>query len=165
MWIVYFVSQAQSNGFTLEEAGSFVTIAGIANLFGTISQGLITDRGVMSSWTLVAVCLVMSSVSYLASSLLTSYWAMMTSAVLILFIEGVLSCQTDVLVKQVLGVELLAGAFGWIGLKVTLLLVALGFLPGLVYDLTGSYTAAFLLIGSVQAVPLVPLLMLRYSQR
>ncbi|XP_038063420.1 monocarboxylate transporter 12-like [Patiria miniata] len=165
MWIVYFVSQAQSNGFTLEEAGSFVTIAGIANLFGKISQGLITDRGVMSSWTLVAVCLVMSSVSYLASSLLTSYWPMMTSAVLILFSDGILSCQTDVLVKQVLGVELLAGAFGWIALKVTLLLVALGFLPGLVYDLTGSYTAAFLLIGSVQAVPLVPLLMLRYSQR
>ncbi|XP_038057524.1 monocarboxylate transporter 12-like [Patiria miniata] len=164
MWIVYFVSQAQSNGFTLEEAGSFVTIAGVANLFGTISQGPITDRGVMSSWTLVAVCLVMSSVSYLASSLLTSYWPMMTSAVLILFSDGVLSCQTDVLVKQVLGVELLAGAFGWIGLKVTLLLVALGFLPGLVYDLTGSYTAAFLLIGSVQAVPLVPLLILRYSQ-
>ncbi|XP_038063392.1 monocarboxylate transporter 12-like [Patiria miniata] len=164
MWIVYFVSQAQSNGFTLEEAGSFVTIAGVANLFGTISQGPITDRGVMSSWTLVAVCLVMSSVSYLASSLLTSFWPMMTSAVLILFSDGVLSCQMDVLVKQVLGVELLAGAFGWIGLKVTLLLVALGFLPGLVYDLTGSYTAAFLLIGSVQAVPLVPLLILRYSQ-
>ncbi|XP_038063319.1 monocarboxylate transporter 12-like [Patiria miniata] len=165
MWIVYFVSQAQSNGFTLEEAGSFVTIGGIANLFGKISQGLITDRGVISSWTLVAGFLVISSVAYVASSWLTSYWTMMTSSVLILFSDGVLSCQTDVLIKQVLGVELIAGAFGWIGLKVALLTFAFGFLPGLVYDLTGSYTAAFLLIGSVQAVPLVPLLMLRYSQR
>ena len=130
MWIVYFVSQAQSNGFSLEEAGTFVTIAGGANLLAKVSQGPITDRGLMSSWGLTAICMTISSVFYCASPWMTSYWTMMTSAFLILFADGVLSCQNDVIIKQVLGEDLLAGAFGWIAMKTTILTLALGFLPG-----------------------------------
>ena len=76
------------------------------------------------------ICVVIDSASYLASPWLTSYWLLMTSAILILFNDGIISCQYDVLVKQYLGVELLAGAFGWIGLSSGLMTLVTGFLPG-----------------------------------
>ena len=130
MWVVYFVSQAQSNGFSILEATTMVTVAGVANLIAKLVQGFITDRGLMTSWSLIFLCVTFNSVSYSASSWLTSYWGLMTSAVLILFCDGILSCQYDVLIRDTLGVELLAGAFGWIGLMYAVFSLSLGYLPG-----------------------------------
>ena len=130
MWVVYFVSQAQSNGFSLQDASTMVTVAGVANLIAKVLQGFITDRGLMSTWSLLFICAIFNSVAYCASSWMITYWPMMTSAVVILFSSGILTCQIDVLTKDVLGDDLVAGAVGWMGVKYALLLITTGFLPG-----------------------------------
>ena len=130
MWIAYFVSQAQSIGFSPTEAGTFVTVAGVGNLIAKFFQGFITDRVAVSSLTLNTVSVTVASAAYCASPWITSYWAMMVLSFLILFGDGILSTQNDVLVKQVLGDDVLVGAFGWIALKAAMLIFALGFLPG-----------------------------------
>ncbi|XP_022097494.1 monocarboxylate transporter 12-like [Acanthaster planci] len=163
MWIIYFVSQAQSNGFTAEQAGSFVSMASVGGVIGKVVQGLLTDCGVISSWSLTAMSIILSSAGYCSTPLLTSYWASAATAFLILCSSGVLACQVDVFIKQVMGVELLAGAFAWVGLLTAGMSFFAGFLPGLLYDLAGSYTAAFLIVGAVQGIPLIPLAILRYS--
>ncbi|XP_038078412.1 monocarboxylate transporter 12-like [Patiria miniata] len=161
MWMIYFVSLAQSNGFSNEEAGLFVAIAGVGSLLAKVCQGPLTDRGVISCWSLTSIFIVIGSATYCATPWLTSYWAMMVSALIVLFSSGVITCQTDVLIKLVLGVELLSGAFAWIGLLTATFSFTMGFLPGLLYDLTGSYTAGFTMVGVVHALPIVPLALLR----
>ncbi|XP_038077330.1 monocarboxylate transporter 12-like [Patiria miniata] len=164
MWIIYFVSQALSNGFSLEEAATFIAIGGIGGLLGKLVQGILVDRGVVSIVLLMGITLIISSAAFCVTPWLTSYWPMMTSTVVILTCSGALCCLLDVLSKQVLGVELPAGAFGWTAFTSAIVDVAIGFIPGWIYDSTGSYTTAFIFIGSVQFLPIFPLLILRYKQ-
>ncbi|XP_038055875.1 monocarboxylate transporter 12-like [Patiria miniata] len=162
MWIVYFVTHALAQGFTIQDASHFILVAGIGNLVSKVVQGSVTDRGLAPSWCMSAVATVVGSVSLCGTALTTSYWTMMAVSLVMLTSNGVIFSQTDVLVKQVLGVELLAGAFGWIELKAAVLATAFGFLPGWMYDTTGSFTAAFIMLGFVQGVSLIPLLSLGY---
>ncbi|XP_038075984.1 monocarboxylate transporter 12-like [Patiria miniata] len=162
MWIIYFVSQAQSNGFSTEDAGLFVAVGGVGSLVAKVCQGPLTDRGVISSWSLTGMFITIGSATYCATPWLTSYWAMMVSASMVLFCGGLITCQTDVLIKLILGVDLLSGAFAWMALLTSTLSFTMGFFPGLLYDLTGSYTVSFTMVGVVQALPIVPLALLRY---
>ncbi|XP_022098073.1 monocarboxylate transporter 12-like [Acanthaster planci] len=163
MWVIYFVSAAQSNGFTATEAGWFVSFGGIGGLLAVIAQGPLNDRGVLSSWSLTTTTMVVCSASYCASPLLTSNWAMMTSTLLIGFCFGVVSVQVDVLIRQTFGVELMVGAFGWEKLLSGMFNFMLGFLPGLFYDILGSYVAGFMVVSVVQILPVTLLLHLWYS--
>ncbi|XP_038059911.1 monocarboxylate transporter 12-like isoform X2 [Patiria miniata] len=162
MWLIYFVSQAKSNGFSLQEAATFVTVGGVGGLIAKLVQGFFLDRGVMSSFHLTAIAVAICSASYCATPWLTSYWPMMTSSLLIVTSSGALCCLQDVLSKQVLGVDLLVGAFGWTAFAGAILQFSLGYLPGWLFDTTGSYTTAFVFIGSMQFLPMFPLLILRY---
>ncbi|XP_038066813.1 monocarboxylate transporter 12-like [Patiria miniata] len=162
MIVIYFVSVAESNGLTVGEAASIVTIGGILSLVTKLIQGLLVDRGWIPAWCLMAIAIVFSTVSYCATPWLTSYWPLVTTMCLILIGDGIISSLNDVLMKQLLGVELLAGAYGWIGIKIGLLAFSLGFFPGWLYDTTGSYTIALAVIGGIQFLPIIPLLLLRY---
>ena len=101
MWVIYFVSQAQSNGFSAEQAGWFVSVASIGDVMGKVVQGPLTDHGIISSWSLTAVLSILCSVAFCATPWLTSYWAAMATAFIVLFCSGVIACQADVLIKQV----------------------------------------------------------------
>ncbi|XP_022085897.1 monocarboxylate transporter 13-like isoform X4 [Acanthaster planci] len=64
---------------------------------------------------------------------------------------------TDVLTKELLGRERLTSAFAWIGaLGVPAKLLA-GFLPGWLYDSSGSYDLAFIIMGASPTVAAIPL--------
>ena len=130
LWLIYFVSLAQSNGFSPDEAAFFVTIAGVACMIARIIQGPIIDRGILPFWGTFAVIILIISTSFFATPFLTSNWSMMMSASLILFGFGALFCLSDVLVRQVMGVELVAGSYGWIGNILAMLTIGLGFFPG-----------------------------------
>ncbi|XP_071791115.1 monocarboxylate transporter 12-like isoform X2 [Asterias amurensis] len=155
MWLIYFVSQAESTGFSLEDAAVFIAVGGVWNIVAKLGQGIIVDREILPCWGLMSIVCFISSLSYCVSPWLFNYWAMMVAASLIQFGDGVLTCLNDVLTRQLLGADLLAGAYGWIGVKTALLRILVSFIPGLLYDLTGNYRTSFLLIGSAQGVSLI----------
>ncbi|XP_038066395.1 monocarboxylate transporter 12-like [Patiria miniata] len=161
-WVIYFVSLSQSCGLSLEEAATIVTVAGVGNLLAKVGQGIVTDRGILPYWVLLAVATAISAAAFCATPWLATYWTLMASALLILIADGVVSCLSDVLTKQVIGVELLASAYGWIGIQNTICRFTLGFIPGLIFDTTGSYSAAFVFIGCLQLISLSLLFALRY---
>ena len=134
MWIIYFISMAQSKGFSPGDAATFVSVAGIGSLIARIAQAFLVDRGVISPCFLMGITITVISVSLGATPWLTSYWMMMTSSLAVLTGNGVLVCLNDVLMKQVLGVEVLASGFGWVGIKASLIVSAFGFLPGECFD-------------------------------
>ncbi|XP_038044229.1 monocarboxylate transporter 12-like [Patiria miniata] len=162
MWVIYFVSQALSKGFSLEDAAVFVTVAGVGNLLAKVSQGFIIDAGLISCWGLMVICIIVSSLAFFVTPWLAWYWTMMLTALLVVICDGVLACLHDVLAKQVLGVELLAGAYGWMDVKATMARLFFGFIPGWIYDTTGSYNAAFIFLGCLQLVCMIPLVVLKY---
>ncbi|XP_038044230.1 monocarboxylate transporter 11-like [Patiria miniata] len=130
MWVIYFVSQALSKGFSLEDAAVFVTVAGVGSLLAKLSQGFIIDAGLISCWGLMVICIIVSSLAFFLTPWLAWYWTMVLMALLVVVCDGVLTCLHDVLAKQVLGAELLAGAYGWIGVKATMARLFFGFIPG-----------------------------------
>ena len=130
MWIVYFVSMAQSKGFSAKDAATFVTVAGVGHLTARTIQGFILDRWVKSYCIPMGVLITIASAMFYASPWLTWYWSMMMSSALILFCVGALLCLFEVLYKQFLGVNLLAGAIGWAGITSAIIRFSLVFLPG-----------------------------------
>ncbi|XP_071800510.1 monocarboxylate transporter 12-like [Asterias amurensis] len=162
MWTIFFVSMAQSKGFSPEDAAIFVTVAGVGNLSSTLIQGLIMDRLLKSYLGFMFVMLFTSSAMFCATPWLDSYWLMMMSTFFVLFCLGALTCLQDLLFKQVLGVEKMVGVYGWLAVKGGVLRLVLVFLPGLFYDLSGNFNGAFIFIGAVQSLGLVPLLVLMY---
>ena len=130
MWIVYFVSMAQTKGFSAEDAATFVTVAGVGHLLARASQGFILDRWVKSYSIPMAILFSTAGAMFFATPWLNLYWELMLSAVLVLFSVGAVLCLFEVLFKQILGVELLTGALGWAGITIAVLRFTLVFIPG-----------------------------------
>ena len=130
MWIVYFVSMAQSKGFSPKDAATFVTVAGVGHLITRTIQGFILDRWVKSYCIPMVILITIASAMFYATPWLTWYWSMMVSSVLTLSCMGAVLCLFDVLYKQLLGVNLLAGAIGWAGIQFAIIRFCLVFLPG-----------------------------------
>ncbi|XP_071806976.1 monocarboxylate transporter 13-like [Asterias amurensis] len=162
MWIVYFVSMVQTKGFSAEDAATFVTVAGVGHLLARASQGFILDRWVKSYSIPMAILFSTAGAMFFATPWLNLYWELMLSAVLVLFSVGAVLCLFEVLFKQILGVELLTGALGWAGITIAVLRFTLVFIPGLMYDLSGSYNGAFIFLGVMQSLCLIPLGCLKY---
>ncbi|XP_071801420.1 monocarboxylate transporter 12-like isoform X2 [Asterias amurensis] len=162
MWIIFFVSMAQSKGFSPEDAAIFVTVAGVFNLISKLIQGYLIDRVFRSCWAPLCVMTIVSSAMLIATPWLNSYWLLMTSSSIFMFCIGITTCLQDVLFKQIFGAELLSGIFGWFGIKLTILRLCVEFIPGWFYDMSGTFNEAFIFIGTAAAVPLIPLVAYRY---
>ena len=130
MWTLFFVSMAQSKGFSPEDAAIFVTVAGVGSLLSKLIQGFIVDRVLKSYSGFMFVMLVTSSSMFCATPWLDTYWLMMMSSFSVLFCLGALTCLQDLLFKQVIGVERMVGVYGWLGVKTGALRLAIEFLPG-----------------------------------
>ena len=152
MWIIFFVSMAQSKGFSAKDAAIFVTIAGVGNLIAKLTHGVVIDRLFKSYWVLMSIYICISSAMFYTTPWLTGYWTMMMSSFLTMFCFGAQVCMHDVLYKQVLGVDLLAGVYGWLGLKMAIISFCLDFLPGICYS--SNHTTFYILSLLVETLSL-----------
>ena len=127
---LYFVSMAQSKGFSAKDAATFVTVAGVGHLITRTIQGFILDRWVKSYCIPMVILITIASAMFYATPWLTWYWSLMVSSVLTLSYMCAVLCLFDVLYKQLLGVNLLAGTIGWAGIQFAIIKFSLVFLPG-----------------------------------
>ncbi|XP_022100320.1 monocarboxylate transporter 12-like [Acanthaster planci] len=165
LWRIYFVPHAIAKGVALQDAALYVTLAGSTTLILKILHGPIVDRGLMSSRPLLGVAAFIATTGLIIDPWMNSDWQIACCGVMVLPFTGICFNLSDVITKELLGTDQLDNVFGWIGLKSGLVRIALGFVPGWIYDQTGSYDAAFVMIGCMQSLTLIGLAVLVYMSR
>ncbi|XP_071804555.1 monocarboxylate transporter 12-like [Asterias amurensis] len=167
LWTIYFVSLATSNGFTTKEAALFVSVGAVGSLFVKVLQGFYIDQILIlhreSFQCLHVVMICICACTFYLTPIATSYWGMMTSSFVYLTADGVLVCMNDTLLKETIDVDKLVGAYGWIALQAGVLKLTFGFVPGVIYDASGSYGTAFMLIGGLHIFSLLAVTTLHFS--
>ncbi|XP_022092941.1 monocarboxylate transporter 12-like isoform X2 [Acanthaster planci] len=159
LWVIYFVPYAESKGFSGYEAVTFTTAAAIGNLVLRILVASMVGRG----WLKLRLALLISMINC-GTALLTlpwvhSYWLMIGNAVIFHGSLGAKASLCDIYTRELVGAEELVSAFSWMDLLVAIIQIALGFLPGWIFDQTGNYDTAFIILGLISLLPLVSLLM------
>ncbi|XP_038071499.1 monocarboxylate transporter 13-like [Patiria miniata] len=158
-WLLFYVSQAQAKGFSAYDAVTFTTAAGVGNLFFKIFAGPIIDRGLLKLRPGIIMMIVVCSFALLITPWVDLYWLMIVNAFVFFGASGILSVMSDLYTRELLGVELLACAFSWMNLIGAMLNFCLGFIPGWIYDQTGSYDFAFFILGCITALSLMALML------
>ncbi|XP_038066069.1 monocarboxylate transporter 12-like isoform X2 [Patiria miniata] len=164
MWYIYFISLAQSKGFSPTDAAVFVTYAGIGNVVLKIVHAPVVDRRIIKMRPMIVGSMVLSFASLVVTPWNNAYWSMALSACVFMACTAIFANLHDVLIKEVLGKDRMACAFGWVGIIFGAIRIAFGFFPGWIYDQTGSYDLAFLILAGLQPLGLIALLCLRYTE-
>ncbi|XP_022104084.1 monocarboxylate transporter 12-like [Acanthaster planci] len=165
LWMIYFVSYAESKGFSGYEAVTFTTAAGIGNLVIKILIGFVVDRGWLKLRLGLLISIMTSSLALSTLPLVNSYWLMMVNALLFHGFNGGLASLSDIYTRELLGAEELVSAFSWMDLLAASIQLAFGFFPGWIFDQTGSYDKAFVILGFISFLPLGSLLMENFINR
>ncbi|XP_038059528.1 monocarboxylate transporter 12-like [Patiria miniata] len=157
-WLIYFVPHAVSRGIANNVAATMVTAAGLGYLATSLLVSLAVFKELVSSTSAMLVSIVVVSASFLIEPWMTSGWMMSANACVYMAGMGTVFGLGDVMVKEFIGFERMANAFGWMGFISGLFRFFSGFVPGWIYDHSGSYDAAFVGLGAVQLVTAFPLL-------
>ncbi|XP_038056967.1 monocarboxylate transporter 9-like [Patiria miniata] len=165
MWRIYFVPHAIAKGVASHDAALFVTIAGVVTLILKIVHGPLVDGGYVSCRVLMGIAAFIPTAGLIIDPWMNSNWQIICCGIMVLPFVGVSFNLTDVITKELLGKDQLVNAFGWLGLKAALLRIIVGFIPGWIYDQTGSYDAAFVMIGFLESLSLIGLIVLMYVTR
>ncbi|XP_022104082.1 monocarboxylate transporter 12-like [Acanthaster planci] len=157
LWMIYFVAYAESKGFSGYEAVTFTTAAGIGNLAFKILIGVVVDQGWLKLRLGLLLSVINCGVALSTLPWMNSYWLMMVNALLFNGFIGGQASLGDIYTRELLGAEELVSAFGWMDLLSATIQIAFGFFPGWIYDQTGSYDVAFVILGFISLLPLASL--------
>ncbi|XP_033638148.1 monocarboxylate transporter 12-like [Asterias rubens] len=149
LWSVYYVDHILNKGFSAEDAIVFCTAAGVAKLTAKLLTGPLVDRGVLKLRTLMAILLTLCSITLLTDPWMNSFWLAIVNVAIYDFTNGGVSSLVDVYTRELIGPELLTCAFSRMELVAGIVVSCSGFFPGLIYDQTGSYDLAFVMMGCV----------------
>ncbi|XP_038063997.1 monocarboxylate transporter 12-like [Patiria miniata] len=161
VWYIYFVPRVVAIGFSNEEAAGMVSVAAVFQLVTFTLGGIALYKEKMTSSSAMMVSVGLVAVSFLIDPWVTSWWSVSANAALFVSSMGMVFTMVDFMVKELLGVDKMADAFGWMGFLSGLIRPLAGFIPGWIYDHTGSYDTAFVILGVIQITALIPLLIKR----
>ncbi|XP_022095816.1 monocarboxylate transporter 14-like [Acanthaster planci] len=137
-----------------------VAAAGLAHLMGVLLSSMVVFKKIVTSTSVMLVTVVLVSSSFIVEPLLTSGWLISINAIVYVAGMAAVFAIGDVMVKEFLGIDRMANALGWMGFLSGVFRFFSGFVPGWIYDHSGSYDLAFFCLGAVQMVSAVPLLCL-----
>ncbi|KAM9827651.1 monocarboxylate transporter 13-like [Neosynchiropus ocellatus] len=152
-FVPYFhlVAHSQHAGFSEYQAAFVMSAAGATDILGRVVSGWTSDLGyfrlihLLSLWTTLAGVFIMLLP---VSSLSGSYPALVAISLFYGFCSGALTSLVFAAVPMVAGVERVMGALGLLQLIESGAGLLGTPLSGLLRDLTGNYTASFLVAGS-----------------
>ncbi|XP_038075963.1 monocarboxylate transporter 11-like [Patiria miniata] len=159
LWVIYFVDHVYAKGLSGQDAVTFTAAAGVANLVAKVAHGPVVDRGWMGLRTMMVVTITVAAACLFTDPWMNTYWWLMVNAVVFMGAAGVIGALLDVYTKDLLGADYLVSAFSWMGVLSGFATTSLGFLPGWMYDVSGSYDGAFILMGGIWSVSLVVMVM------
>ncbi|KAH3827796.1 hypothetical protein DPMN_129739 [Dreissena polymorpha] len=122
---------------------------GIANLIGRLLYGAIVQQPAMNPFLLYAGSFGLAGVCICLVPFMTTYWSLMTVAVCFGLMSGCFGTLLVPILIRLLGLQRFANGYGCL-----LLFMAGGqligaFIAGAMYDITNTYTWAFVLGGSL----------------
>ncbi|XP_038062233.1 monocarboxylate transporter 6-like [Patiria miniata] len=164
-WSVYFIPHTQTKGFTPQESVILTSIMGVTRIITAFTLGPLMDKiQIVSTKGFMGITLTSLIVYYLIDPWLTSFWLNAINVAIYGCSTFLIWLLVDVLMCDVVPADSLGSAFGWIGMKAAVFSFLLLYLPGLNFDLGGSYTLAFLLLGGLYFFALVAFGMLVHIQ-
>ncbi|KAK5875825.1 hypothetical protein CesoFtcFv8_026865 [Champsocephalus esox] len=151
-FVPYFhlVAHSRQVGFSEYQAAFVMSAAGATDILGRIASGWFSDLGhfrlihLLSVWTTLAGVFIMLLP---VSSLSGSYAALMVISMLYGFCSGALTSLVFAVVPMIVGVERMMGALGLLQLIESGAGLLGAPLSGLLKDITGDYTASFMVAG------------------
>ncbi|XP_038061750.1 monocarboxylate transporter 12-like [Patiria miniata] len=157
-WIIYFVPHAVAKGFSQNAAAVMVTLAGVGHLVGTVVVSVVLFKEKVASTSAMLVSSLLLAVPFFLDPWLNSGWSLSLGGLFVMSAVGSVYALSDIMVKEYFGYEKMASAYGWMGFFSGIFRVSSGFIPGWIYDHSGSYDLAFIILGTIQITSLVPLL-------
>ncbi|XP_022079697.1 monocarboxylate transporter 12-like [Acanthaster planci] len=156
-WMVYFVPHLQAKGFSPQVAAALCVPPAIAYFIGTSVWAPFIDRGLVRCSSGIVI-----SSLVLAASFIVDPWVdgdVGTAVNNVLFGLSISALYTlgDILTKERFGMDRLTSVFAWVRAFGFLPRLLGGFFPGWMYDTTGTYDVAYVVIGSSSILTLIPL--------
>ncbi|XP_030568244.1 monocarboxylate transporter 5 [Drosophila novamexicana] len=149
---LYVVSQAETLNIGKSEASYLIASIGVANTIGRIILGYIADKPWVNRLLVYNVCLTACGIATAMVPLCGDFNSLLIYCSVFGFTIGAYVGLTSVILVDLLGLEKLTNAFG-------LLLLFQGIasfigppIGGWMYDITGSYSPAFLMAGLMIAI-------------
>ncbi|XP_038051283.1 monocarboxylate transporter 12-like isoform X2 [Patiria miniata] len=155
-WQLYFVPHLQVKGFSAQVAASLCTAAAVGYLIGTVIWSPFIDRGLIKCSTAIIISSLALTFSFVVDPWVNDVIGYVIITTICGLFASALYTLIDVMTKDILGIDRLVSAFGWMRALFFGRLIA-GFVPGWMYDARGSYDLAFVVIGIMPSVCLLPL--------
>ncbi|CAI2356845.1 unnamed protein product [Caenorhabditis sp. 36 PRJEB53466] len=140
-----------SNSMELDpsQAKYLVPIIGVTNTVGRVFFGWVADKKYLSALTINNLSLVICGVLTLGCPLLRTMGGQYFYSFFFGFIISAYICLTSIVLADLMGLEKLTNSFGLLVVARGIASLAGSPFAGLVYDITGSYDAAFYFGGFV----------------
>ncbi|XP_022103958.1 monocarboxylate transporter 12-like [Acanthaster planci] len=160
-WAVYFVPHTLTKGFDPGDAVTLTSIMGLTRVLTGVILGPLMDKiQIVGTKQFMGIALISIAVYYAVDPWLTSYWLNVVAMVIYACSTFMIWVLMDVLSCEVVPPDCLGSAFGWMAMKSAVFSFLLLYLPGLIFDLGGSYTIPFLLMGGLHLFAIAALLLL-----
>ncbi|XP_059613461.1 monocarboxylate transporter 12 [Phlebotomus argentipes] len=149
---VFLAPQGEEQGLTKEETSYLLAIIGVANTVGRIILGYFSDKPWVNRLLVYNLCLTICGVATALSIFCLDFFWLSVYSVVFGFTIGAYVGLTSVILVDLLGLTKLTNAFGLLLLFQGIASLVGPPLAGWLYDVTQTYTPAFLMAGVTIAV-------------
>ncbi|XP_046734618.1 monocarboxylate transporter 1 isoform X5 [Diprion similis] len=149
---VYLAAQAEERGIPKDDASWLLGIIGIANTFGRIILGYVSDKPWINRLIVYNICLTICGIATAFSSLCTTFTGFAFYSAVFGVTAGAYVGLTSVILVDLLGLDRLTNAFGLLLLFQGLASLLGPPIAGWLHDGLGSYDPGFWVAGSMIAI-------------
>ncbi|XP_043932989.1 monocarboxylate transporter 13 isoform X2 [Protopterus annectens] len=144
---VHFVAFARETGFDEYQAAFLMSVAAITDLIGRLFSGWMSDLGKLRLVHVLFLWTLLTSVSIAAIPLGTSYPLLVIISTCYGFFSGAMTPVVFSLIPEIVGIQRIFGGLGLLQMIESIGGLLGAPLSGWLRDITGNYTASFLVAG------------------
>ncbi|XP_038076717.1 monocarboxylate transporter 12-like [Patiria miniata] len=157
-WVLYYVPHLEAKGFPPQVAAALCSAAAVGYFLGSIMWAPLIDRGIMKCSTAIIISSLFLSLSFVVDPWVNDIASYAVATFICGLFTAALYTLQDVLTRDMFEMDRLVSAFVWGRVLLFAPGILAGFLPGWIYEARGSYDLAFIVIGLVPTLCLLPLI-------
>lgn len=161
--LTHIVPHATDMGFSAIESATIISMTGLAMTGGRLITGLIIDKISAKGTAIFCSLLQVGALLWLVWA--QELWMLYLFGFLHGFTQGGFSTATTVLIGEAFGLTDIGKIFGLLEVGIFIGGAVGPFLGGLIFDVTGNYTGAFLIMASTVLVRVLPVVLINVEAR